>query len=163
MCDQKFKFCENQPTDVNYPNLSDAEAGNDIKSVKKLSPLTAKKNSDKSEKKIDVICRQPNTCHSHSHCQPCPFDPSNNSETVNFKNQTSSVHFPPSFNLRSDKKSTPMKFSHNCTDSCFETSSTSSPKLSKTKSNKKPTQSETKVDIEIHKEDVSNETSFHSM
>ena len=43
MCDQKFKFCENQPTDVNYPNLSDAEAGNDIKSVKKLSPLTAKK------------------------------------------------------------------------------------------------------------------------
>ena len=51
MCDQKFKFCENQPTDVNYPNLSDAEAGNDIKSVKKLSPLTAKKNQTKVKRK----------------------------------------------------------------------------------------------------------------
>ena len=159
MCDRKFKFCKNQHTE--------AEEEKDIDCVDKLSTQKRKKNKKITEE--TVISNQPNTCHSHV-CQfiheksilpkpcPCPFDPLNNIETaVNFNNQTSTVNLPPSFNLKSDKKSTPIQLNRKG----FETTLNSSPIL-KHRTNSSKKQNSDEIKVEIHNEDESNET-FYTM
>ena len=154
MCDRKFKFCKNQPRETDYSSSSEEDQDNDVSNKLSTQKKNPKKHySNKKQHKTPVIASQTNTCCSHScHCinrstLPCPsFDPSSMCETaVNFNNQTSTLNLPPSFNLRSDKKSTPIRFGSNPT--------------SILNSHKKQNQSETK--IEIHREDESND-SFHS-
>ena len=70
---------------------------------------------------------------------------------ITFDNQTSSVKFSPSFNLRSDKLSTPRQNRFDQSDSGYQTAKTQA-------------QTQTVVDIEqtLNFDKISNASSFHS-
>lgn len=171
MCDRKFKFCKNQPIET--------EKDND--SVTKPPKNAAKPSKFCNEQHVNtnVICNQPHSCYPepHSSChndrksflQTCNCDMSSVNNTVCFKNKTSTIDFPPSFNLKSDKKSTPKQLSQKLNQTC--SNNIPSPIL---KSNQKRAQRDTKIEVEVHRENNSqtdatqvdlsqSELSFHSM
>ena len=172
MCDQKFKFCENQPT-----NVPEKEEDNNL--VNKPPKKNIKKNETQEQNwqthHSNVICNQPSTCvpHHQSCSSNYPKYASKNSpsfdNTVDFNSKTSTLNFPPSFNLRSDKKSTPAHQTR------FQITPSSSP-LNKTRSRFTPkqTQTDTKIEIEVHQnnepqhdniqvDDTQSNETFHSM
>lgn len=167
MCDQKFKFCENQPTKLKSDcSVSSAESDNGFgNNPQKQNTLRKKKtqaeqlpNTQNTFK--NVICDQPYNCYPNPHqCCRTPHKkciaqnlPSLNGDTVQFDNKTSTLNFPPSFNLKSDKKSTPICTLHQRDQTCIQMTPASSPLLkTKTKSNEK----QTKIQVEVHRSNES--------
>ena len=155
MCDQKFKICQNKPSDSTFPKKKVSKNDCTKQTNDKNTCLSCTQQT-----KTNVICNQPHTCNP----DPCTCHFSSSNEHIKFDNKTSTLTFPPSFNLKSDKKSTPVRFSQNCNQSCFQISP--SPLIKKKRNaTKKQTQSETKIDIEVHRDNEAStdDETFHSM
>ena len=119
MCDRNYKFCDTQNMQQNEPSKDSSDNNSDHKKKLKKNQCT--------QHTINQTC-----CHDgFVYNQPESFYHPNKKSSmccrpdhkVKFQNESSTLQFPPSFNLRSDKKSTP-KRTGNDSDSHFENDST---------------------------------------
>ena len=168
-CDKNYKCRKESQIDSDLQNL------NQKKNKKELNTCP-----DKREEEV-IVC-QPNCSNHHkkrtydnSHsCCPDHFDNKAHSKTQNtsspsfcnnqqvkFKNQTSSLRFSPSFNLKSNKKSTPLP---SCQKKVFQNTTGTSQNCSQLDgTTNSPSSFETAVNIESTSNfDRISNASFHS-
>ena len=166
-CDRNYK-CKKNPQSSNDSSLSDSSKENNQPQIPKR-----KKKMTKNKRHTErVTFHQPKS--QSVTLNPTPTLNSNNSETVSFDNKTSSLQFPPSFNLKKTQKSTPIRPSTNLSCTCqIDTDSESitlkhQPSTKQNYSTRKndtfsPKKNESDIKVEIHQETDNQSTeTFHS-
>ena len=145
LCDKNYT-CQKQAQ-----SEMDKQSNESEKCTKTYINETSKRTKQKEdERHANIVACQPNCTNyykkkQNSHSDSCC------PKKITFDNQTSSVKFSPSFNLRSDKMSTPRQNRFDQSDSGYQTAKTQA-------------QTQTVVDIEqtLNFDKISNASSFHS-
>ena len=160
ICDQNYKFCENHPSHQCKTDILDEDTD-------QLSQIEKQKHKRSNFKPCDQTF-----CHESIFDQPKPsHQPSfekkstlcHPNQKLNFSDQNSKL--PPSFNLKSNQKSTPKKKLHFCDENCFEVVSVHStpsrqPRENLSKQNEiKNIDSGIEIKVDVHEtNDSQNET-----
>ena len=170
MCDRNYKLCNNNPIAEHdlTTDTSDEES-------KQLTKIKVKKEKIKKTKKVS----QKNSCNQTNFCdqcivgqpQPCHYPKEKlccSDRKVNFNTQTSTLQFPPSFNLKSNQKSTPKRQQHICNDTSvqIDPNLTETSNQTKTNAESKLKKGQIETTIEVHESNDSNieiDESFHSL
>ena len=164
LCDKKYKCKKNNPSE-NDSSFSDSNQNNQSLISKRKEKISREKDVYGQSLSHEQVTfdqpKSPSFCPSHS-CIPTETNnvdkktsilrqPQHILESVNFNNQTSTLKFPPSFNLKKDQKSTPIRSSTNLNCTCQIDKDSFTPNCTPTTTKKsilsKQNQFETKVDI----------------
>ena len=152
MCDKNYKFCENQNAKIEDE-------------TNKKSTQNNKRTTNQTYCDDQFIFNQPLSCNHPSIDENSTLHLPN--QKVNFHNQSSTLKFPPSFNLRANQKSTPKKQCRVCENICLENvgQTNTVPIHSSLKKSKQTVDSgiETETRVEIHNNNDSDNDTFHSL